>query len=68
MTHTKSFKSEIYLIVTSSISIGVLIGYEYFNFILAALLIIPFINFWVKKIFNKDKQNSTNLIKCAHCK
>ena len=43
MTHTTLFKNEIYLIVTSIISIGVLSGYEYLSIVLAALLIIPVI-------------------------
>jgi len=68
MTHTALYKNEIYLIVTSIISIGVLIGYEYLNIVLAALLIIPVIKLPDRNIFNKEKLHSTNLDKCAHCK
>jgi len=52
MTHTTLFKNERYLIVTSLISIGVLSGYEYANFILAALLILPLVNLPGRNIFS----------------
>ena len=68
MTHTTLFKNEIYLIVTSIISIGVLSGYEYFNIVLAALLIIPVIKLPDRNIFNNEKLHVTNLDKCAPCK
>ena len=68
MTHTTLFKNEIYLIVTSIISIGVLSGYEYLSIVLAALLIIPVIKLPDRNIFNKEQLHSTNLDKCAPCK
>ena len=52
MTHTTLFKNEIYLIVTSIISIGVLSGYEYLSIVLAALLIIPVIKLPDRRTFN----------------
>ena len=68
MTHTTLFKNEIYLIVTSIISIGVLSGYEYLSIVLAALLIIPVIKLPDRRIFNKEKLHSNYLDKCAPCK
>jgi len=68
MTHTHLFKNEIYLTVTSVISIGVLGGYDYFNLALAALLILPVINLPDKKSFSSERFNSDNLNKCASCK
>lgn len=68
MTHTTLFKNEIYLIVTSIISIGVLSGYEYLSIVLAVLLIIPVIKLPDRNIFNKEQLHSTNLDKCAPCK
>ena len=68
MTHTTLFKNEIYLIVTSIISIGVLSGYKYLSIVLAVLLIIPVIKLPDRNIFNKEKLHSTNLDKCATCK
>ena len=68
MTHTTLFKNEIYLIVTSIISIGVLSGYEYLSIVLAAFLIIPVIKLPDRNIFNKEKLHSNCLDKCAPCK
>ena len=68
MTHTNLFKNEIYLIVTSIISIGVLGSYDYFNLTLAALIILPVINLPDKKIFRNKRLHSDNLNKCASCK
>ena len=67
MTHTTLFKNEIYLIVTSIISIGVLSGYEYLSIVLAALLIIPVIKLPDRRTFNKEKLHSNCLDKCAPC-
>jgi len=50
MTHTILYKNELYLILLSVISLGVLSGSEYFNFALAVLLIIPILNIPSKKI------------------
>lgn len=68
MTHTTLFKNEIYLTVTSIISIGVLSGNEYFELALAVLLIAPVVNFPVVNIFSKEKTHPSNLDKCATCK
>ncbi len=68
MTHTALYKNEIYIIVTSIISIGVLNGYEYFSIVLAALLIIPVIKLPDRRIFNKEKLHATYSDKCAPCK
>lgn len=68
MTHTHLFKNEIYLIVTSLISIGVLSGYDYFNLALAALLILPVINLPDKKVFSRERLHSNNLNNCTSCK
>lgn len=68
MIHTTLFKNEVYLIITSIISIGVLTGYEYFDLVLAALLIMPVVNLPAISIFSKDKSHSGNLDKCATCK
>jgi len=68
MTNVNLFKNEIYLIVTSIISIGVLGGYDYLNLVLAALLILPVINLPYKKIFSRERLDQDNLNKCASCK
>ncbi len=68
MTHSALYKNDIYLIVTSIISIGVLSGYEYLNIALAALLIIPVINLPGKNTFSKEQLHTGNLDKCAPCK
>jgi len=68
MTHTNLYKNEIYLIVTSIISIGVLSGYDYFGLTLAALLILPVINLPDKKILSNELFHSDRLNKCTSCK
>jgi len=68
MTHTTLFKNEIYLIVTSLVSLGVLSGYTYFDLALAILLITPVINLPAVNIFSKEQLHSNNLDKCATCK
>jgi ABC-type uncharacterized transport system permease subunit len=68
MTHTNLYKNEIYLVVTSLISIGVLGGYAYFDLALAALIILPAINTLDKKVFSRKRSHSDNLNKCASCK
>ena len=68
MTHTNLFKNEIYLIVTSIISIGVLGGYDYFNLALVIFLILPVVNLPDIKTFRKQRLHSDNLNNCASCK
>ena len=68
MTHTNLVKNELYLIVTSIISMGVLSGYDYFNLVLAALLMLPIINLPYKKIFSRERLDQDSLNKCASCK
>ncbi|MDX2505097.1 MAG: hypothetical protein QNL62_11580 [Gammaproteobacteria bacterium] len=67
MKHTNLFKNEIYLIITSVISIGVLSGFEYFNLALAALLIGPVVNLPTIDIISKQKSPTSNLDECVSC-
>jgi len=68
MKHTNLYKNEVYLIVVSIISIGVLSGYDYFNLALAALLILPVIDLPDKKVLSRERARPDNINKCPSCK
>ena len=68
MTHTTLFKNEVYLVVMSVISIGVLGGYAYFDLALAALITLPVINLPDRTAFSKENFNSNILCKFTSCK
>lgn len=68
MVHTNLFKNEIYLIVTSVISIGVLDGADYFELALAAILILPLINLPDTKRLGIEFMHTEKPDKCSSCK
>ena len=67
MTHTSLFKNEVYLIITSIISIGVLGGYEYLGIALVAILIFPVINMPNVNIFRREQSHTRRLDKRVDC-
>lgn len=66
MTHKNLYKNEVYLIVASLISIGVLSGYEYFDLALALLITVPAVHFLTKKVLNSSKVHLSNTDKCKY--
>jgi hypothetical protein len=67
MTHTNLYTNEAYLIVTSLISIGVLSGYEYFELVLAFLIIMPVVKLPTIRVLDDPNFNLNNTDKCKHC-
>lgn len=68
MTHTNLYKNEIYLIVASITSVGVLSGYDYFSLAMVALLILPVIDLPNKRVFSRDRLHPDHPNKCTSCK
>ena len=50
MTYTTILKNEIYLVITTLISVGILSGCQYCSPLLAILLIAPLVRVWLNKL------------------